>query len=116
MKNIAATLGTLGLLATTLVAPMTANASTRDRQDHRQSTRNTGLDVSIGSVVLGLLGLAGHNETVAYVDGGRAQYSGYRSDDGRQGQDRIGNYAQRRDDQSNQGDQSNRNGRGNQNR
>jgi hypothetical protein len=106
MKNITATFGTLGLLATMLVAPMAANASSNDRHAPRQNTSNVRLNVSIGSAVLGFLGLGGRNDA---ADCG-VQYSGYHYD-----QDRVANYAQRRDDQRNREAQSNRNDRGSQN-
>ena len=111
MKNITATFGTLGLLATMLVAPMAANASSNDRHAPRQSS-NVRLDVSIGSAVLGLFGLGGHNAVAPCAD------PPYRIDVDRGDRDRIGNYAQRRDDrrdQSHRDDRGNQDGRGSKN-
>ncbi|HLK15166.1 MAG TPA: hypothetical protein VKT78_10200 [Fimbriimonadaceae bacterium] len=104
MKNKLATFGTLGLLLATMVAPMTASADSRDRQDHRQDTKNNWRNLTIGSAVVGLLGLAGHNDTVAALGAAGALYSGYRYDQDRQSQDRIGDYARRRDDQRSRND------------
>ncbi|MHB8635224.1 MAG: hypothetical protein ACYC96_01995 [Fimbriimonadaceae bacterium] len=111
MKNITATFGTLGLLATMLVAPMAANADSNDRHAPRENTRTFTSHVSLGSVLLGLLGLNGHNDG---DDRSRGQDRDYRTAAYRENQDRIASYAQRRDDQRNRDNRNRDQSRGNQ--
>lgn len=80
MKKTILRLGTIALVAATAALPAMSLADWRDGHHHRQEVRNDWRNLEIGSAALGVLGLIGHNDTLAAVGAAGALYSGYRLD------------------------------------
>ena len=68
---------TLGALVAVTVLPSVAMAG--DRNDHRQSQKDTWKGLTIASAVVGLAGLATHNNDLAFAGAAGAAYSAYRA-------------------------------------
>ena len=76
MKNQLIKIVTLGALVAAVAAPTFASAETY--REHKVEVRNTWKDLTIGSAVIGLAGLASGNRDVAIAGAVGTVYSAYR--------------------------------------
>ena len=78
MKNQLATILTLGVLGSVLVAPTMASADDFRPRERHHDLRNDWKAFSIGSAIVGLAGLASGDQNVAIAGAVGSVYSAYR--------------------------------------
>ena len=90
LRNIGTAVLAVATFGSTLVMPLAANAGqSSDASRHRQQTKNTWRNATIGAGALGVLGLATHNTTLGVAGLAGAAYSASRYEHDRKSQAHI---------------------------